>query len=403
MEGAVGNEWRGPDRLRPVASRHSGGVLFTVLLSLTLLLGAALIAVVLLLSGAPGAIAVGLVFAALPVGPVVGAFLWLDRYEPEPRNLLGFAFGWGAVVATALALGLQLLDQLAFGTLDTVSAAVTAPLTEEGAKGLFILILLWARRREIDGVLDGIVYAGLVGAGFAFTENILYLAAAYTGGDSGPGGLGQATGLFVVRGIFSPFAHPLFTSAIGVGVGIAVLTRNPATRLLAPLLGYVVAVGAHALWNLSALLGSGSVFVLTYLFAMVPAFLVLAGFAVWARHREGVLLSRSLTDCARRGMIRPADVPWLVRLPARRASRRYAASYGGAPAEKVMRAYQQQAVELGFLHDRWLRGTPPPDLQARAAAMVQVLADLRPYVQFPHEAGTHPLPTALTTRRDGGR
>ena len=56
-------------------------------------------------------------------------------------------------------------------------AAVVAPITEEGAKGLFILLLLWFRRRVIDGVLDGIVYAGLVGVGFAFTENILYLGA----------------------------------------------------------------------------------------------------------------------------------------------------------------------------------------------------------------------------------
>jgi RsiW-degrading membrane proteinase PrsW (M82 family) len=33
---------------------------------------------------------------------------------------------------------------------------------------------------ELDGVLDGIVYAGMVGIGFAFTENILYLAAPTT-------------------------------------------------------------------------------------------------------------------------------------------------------------------------------------------------------------------------------
>ena len=86
------------------------------------------------------------------------------------------AFFWGAVVATAAALVLQSLDQIVLGTPDDWSAAIVAPITEEGAKGLFILLLLWFRRRVIDGVLDGIVYAGLVGVGFAFTENILYLA-----------------------------------------------------------------------------------------------------------------------------------------------------------------------------------------------------------------------------------
>ena len=39
--------------------------------------------------------------------------------------------------------------------------------TEEGAKGLFVLLLLWFRRRVIDGVLDGSVYAGIVGVGSA--------------------------------------------------------------------------------------------------------------------------------------------------------------------------------------------------------------------------------------------
>jgi protease PrsW len=252
----------------------------------------------------------------------------------------------------------------------------------------------------IDGVLDGIVYAGIVGVGFAFTENILYLGGAYTGSDRlGPGGLGAATGLFVVRGIFSPFAHPLFTSFIGLGVGFAVVAKNRRWRFLAPLLGYVAAVTAHASWNGSTFFGGGQTFVLTYLFAMVPAFLLLVGFAVWARFREGRMLTRSLNDCASRGLISGAEVPWLVRLPARRVSRRFAKGYGGPVAERVMREYQQQAIELGFLHNRYLRGSAPPDFGARGAQMVHRLRALRPYVLFPQ-----PVPRgSLRTPRDGAR
>ena len=29
---------------------------------------------------------------------------WLDRYEKEPKILLGAAFGWGAVIAGGVAL-----------------------------------------------------------------------------------------------------------------------------------------------------------------------------------------------------------------------------------------------------------------------------------------------------------
>ena len=376
--------------------RRRGNTVFVAVVSCAMLLGAAVMCLALLSTDAPSALAVGVLLAALPVGPVIASFLWLDRYEPEPVPLLVTAFGWGALVATAAALVLQLADRLVLSTPDSWTGTVVAPVTEEGAKGLFILLLLWSRRRVIDGVLDGIVYAGLVGVGFAFTENILYLAGAYMGGNGvGAGGLGSATSLFVVRGIFSPFAHPLFTSLIGVGVGIAVTTRSRRWRFLAPVLGYVAAVAAHGSWNGSAFLSGGRLFALTYLFAMVPAFLLLAGFAVWARYREGRMLTRSLTDCARRGLLEAADVPWLVRLPARRAGRRFARARGGPVAEKVMREYQQQAVELGFLHDRYLRGTAPSDLGQRGVAMVARLRALRPYVAFPSTA----TPTAWGTGR----
>ncbi len=367
--------------------RRHGSVLLTIFLSLAMLVGAGVMALVLLASSAPGALVIGVVLAALPVGPVIAAFLWLDRYEPEPVRLLLFAFGWGAFVATAAALILQALDQFVLGTPETWAAAIVAPITEETAKGLFILLLLWVRRHEIDGILDGVVYAGLVGVGFAFTENILYLGAAYMGGEGfGEGGLGSALGVFIIRGVFSPFAHPLFTAFIGVGVGLAVVSRSGIVRTLAPLAGYALAIAAHAIWNGAAFFGGGQYFVLTYLFLMVPAFLLLAGFASWARAREGRMLTRALTDVAGRGFLSQAEVPWLVRLPARRASRRYARLHGGPLSERVMREYQQQAIELGFLHDRYLRGTAPADFADRGTVMVRRLDALRPFVLFPQPA-----------------
>ncbi|MGA9750051.1 MAG: PrsW family intramembrane metalloprotease [Nocardioides sp.] len=366
--------------------RRRGSRAFTVVLTLALLIGSAVMALVLLAGNAPTALAVGLVLAVLPVGPVIAAFLWLDRYEPEPVRLLALAFAWGAVVATAAALVLQSLDQFVLGTAENWSAAVVAPITEEAAKGLFVVLLVWSRRHAIDGVLDGIVYAGLVGVGFAFTENILYLGAAYMGGaEAGPGGLGSAVGVFVIRGIFSPFAHPLFTVLIGVGVGYAVVGRSR-MRWIAPLIGYLLAVLAHAAWNATAFFAGGQYFVLTYFFAMVPAFLILVGFAVWARRREARMLTAALGDAASRGFLGQAEVPWLVRLPARRACRRNARAIGGPVAEQVMREYQQQAVELGFLHDRYLRGTAPSDFAARGTSMVQRLQALRPYVLYPQRA-----------------
>ena len=380
--------------------RRRSSVTLTVVLSVLMVLGAGVMALVLLASSAPGALVIGVLLAAIPVGPVIAAFLWLDRYEPEPVKVLAAAFAWGALVATAAALVLQALDQFVLGTAESWSAAIVAPITEETAKGAFIVFLVWLRRHVIDGLLDGIVYAGMIGVGFAFTENILYLGAAYMGTeDMGPGGLGSALGVFVMRGIFSPFAHPLFTAFIGLGVGYAAVRHTPAARVVAPLAGYVLAVATHAAWNGSVFFGGGEAFVMTYLFLMVPAFLMFVAFAVWARGREARMLTRALTDAANRGFLTHAEVPWLVRLPARRVSRSHARQYGGPVGERVMREYQQQAVELGFLHDRYLRGTAPADFAERGTAMVRRLDALRPYVLFPHPVGAGPSTTTWEASR----
>ncbi|SDR76554.1 Membrane proteinase PrsW, cleaves anti-sigma factor RsiW, M82 family [Nocardioides scoriae] len=363
--------------------RRRSSAAFTVAVSVVMLLGAVVMAVVLLLSGAPGALVVGVVLAALPVAPLVAVYMWLDRYEPEPRSLLVLALGWGAFVATSAALLLQVADGLLVGSSDGWSTAVVAPVTEEASKGLFVLLLLFFRRRELDGILDGLVYAGMVGIGFAFTENILYLSAAYMGQDGQPGGVGGAIGLFVVRGIISPFAHPFFTSFIGIGVGLAVTTRSPAVRVLGPLVGYLLAVAAHAAWNGSLVADDGANALATYVFLMVPAFLLLAGFAIWSRRRERRVLTRALEDCAERGFLHPAEVPWLAGIRARRFARRYAETAGGAVARRTMVAYQHEAVELGFLHHRYLRGVAPSDFVVLGQEHVDRMAALRPSLLWP--------------------
>jgi RsiW-degrading membrane proteinase PrsW (M82 family) len=378
---------------------------FTIVVTVVMLIGAVVMSGVLLLSGAPGALVVGLVLAAVPLAPLIATYMWLDRYEPEPRSLLVLGLGWGAFVATSGALVLQLFDTVIFESDDLVTAAVVAPITEEAAKGLFILLLLFFRRRELDGILDGLVYAGMVGIGFAFTENILYLMSAYLGDDGQAGGIGSAVGLFIVRCIFSPFAHPFFTAFIGIGVGVAVVSRSKAVRVLAPVGGYLVAVAAHGAWNGSLMLDDGRNAVATYVFLMAPAFLLLVFFAVWSRRREGAVLTRALSDCAQRGFLDPAEIPWLSRIPARRFARRYAERAGGKPARRAMVAYQNEAVELGFLHSRFLRGVPPPDFAEIGQAHVEQMRALRPGLIWPQPAGsqrpTH-LPAVPGGRGTGG-
>jgi RsiW-degrading membrane proteinase PrsW (M82 family) len=52
--------------------------------------------------------------------------------------------------------------------------SISAPIVEEGIKAAVLFGLFLFFRREFNGVIDGIVYAGCVGLGFAMTENVLY-------------------------------------------------------------------------------------------------------------------------------------------------------------------------------------------------------------------------------------
>ena len=367
-------------------ARRSGtasSVAFTVVVTVLVGLGALMMLAVVGFSGAPRSVVLATALAALPVGPLVGCYLWLDRYEPEPRTLLVAGLLWGSFVATAVAILLQGVGGVVGGVSDALSLELVAPVTEEATKGLFLVLLLFWRRAELDGVLDGIVYAGMVGIGFAFTENILYLAAAYNGTDGvGPGGTEAVTSTFVVRCLFSPFAHPLFTAFTGVGVGLAVSSRSGLGRTLWPFAGYACAVAAHAIWNTATVYGLGN-FALAYVVLMAPAFVAMFSFAVWSRSTERRVLASALTDAAARGLVPATDIGWVVDLGARRRSRAYARQIGGKSAERAMRDYQQAAIELGFLHYRLLRGTPPPDYAARGQEFLQRIDTLRPSIAFP--------------------
>jgi RsiW-degrading membrane proteinase PrsW (M82 family) len=365
-------------------ARRRESVVFTVVVSVVAALAAIPIAIVLALSGGGSVVFLAAVFAMVPVGPVIACYLWLDRYEPEPKSLLLTGLAWGAFVSTFLALLVQGIGGLVVPLSPKLAAVVVAPVTEEATKGLFLLLLLIWRRNELDGVLDGIVYAGMVGIGFAFTENILYLAAAYNGTDGiGPGGVEELGALFVIRCLASPFAHPFFTAFTGIGVGLAIASRSNTVRVLAPLGGYCFAVLGHAAWNASTFIADGLGFFAAYVIVFVPTFVSVVGFAMWLRTREKKLLIAALYDAANGGLIPPADIPHIVDLRSRRSARQFAKAHGGSRALEAMRDYQQAAIELGYLHHRFLNGTAPRDFAQRGQVFVDRMQAVRPWIAFP--------------------
>ncbi len=315
----------------------------------------------------------GLVLATVPTFPVVATYLWLDRYEAEPPHLLAFAFAWGAGVATFGSLVINTASVSAItanGGDPTLGAVAVAPLVEESFKGLAVLLILLMQRREFDGVVDGIVYAGLAGVGFAFVENILYL-----GRTLGEGGA-VTVFVFVMRCLVSPFAHPLFTGATGVGLGLAARSRNPVVKVLAPITGFAVAVLLHGAWNLSASSGLNG-FVTGYVLLQVPVFVTFGVVAMLARRREGRLIARNLAVYGQTGWLAAGEVAMLASLPARRQARAWARGYGGPVGEQSMREFQDLGSELAFLRERMVHGAAGPGAARQEYSMLASMTALR--------------------------
>jgi RsiW-degrading membrane proteinase PrsW (M82 family) len=204
---------------------------------------------------------VSVVVGLVPAIAYAGFVIWLDRHEREPWWLLLLSFMWGAIPGVIMALVAQaLLDipttwVLAQGNLayEVVGSSVWAPITEEIAKGLGIILIMVLAHREIDSVLDGIIYGALAGLGFAFTENVLYFGASLA-----EEGWGSWAFVVLLRTVPFGLNHALFTGLTGAGVAAAYLSRKPSLRIVAPVAGLAAGMGFHSIHNLGASLAGES-------------------------------------------------------------------------------------------------------------------------------------------------
>lgn len=256
--------------------------------------------------------------AALAI-PALFVYLWVpalvDRYDPEPWWCLLLALLWGAVAACGFSAlintGVSELAAMAVGGKqgaevgEIVGSVVSAPLVEEAWKGLAVLGAFYFLRREFDGVVDGIIYATFAALGFAATENVIYYSRAALG-EILQHKENALAGVFLVRGVLSPWGHPLYTSMTGLGFGIARETTRPALRWLAPIGGYLTAVVLHAVWNGAATF-SGSLVLL-----MLPLWLLFvlafAGLLVALVVRKGRIIRENLRDEVLMGNLSPWEL-----------------------------------------------------------------------------------------------
>lgn len=315
----------------------------------------------------PAASVVGLVLALFPLAIVFFGVRMIDRWEPEPKRLVFFAIAWGAIAAVGLTLLVDLALTVVLGLRpDTFSAVVQAPIVEELWKGLGVFLIFLFARRAFDGPVDGVVYGALVGAGFAFTENIQYFAVSLI-----EGGGAQLSVTFVMRGLLSPFAHAMFTSLTGLAIGLAARRHaSVGAGFGAGLLGLVGAIVLHALWNGSAVFSD---FFLLYFTLQVPLFI---GFIIGiaALRREEARLTRvRLGEYAAAGWFTPEEITMLATPAGRKVGMAWAGGLRG-DRRPLMREFIKDATALASVRQRAITGRDPLAVDDERALLIRTRA-----------------------------
>ena len=325
------------------------GAPLAVIITLGTLAGLILI---LLTAVNPAGTALGFVLSTIAMSVVLLCYLWLDRWEPEPPRLLVLAFLWGASIAIVVSVLLEAYIESAInpGQEETsfFTVAVVAPVVEEAAKGLFLLVMMAGRRRnELNSLTDCLVYAGVVAVGFAWLEDIFYIADGET--------LASSLVTAALRLIMGPFAHPLFTTFTGIGVYYALQQRNPLSKAGYVLLGYLAAVVMHGLWNGSALVSVQAYFGV-YVAWMMPIFGLAIALAVGSRRREQRIVAEKLPGMVAAGLVTPQEAGWLGSIGTRKRAVAAVRQSGGRAAGVAVQKFAAQVIELAFVRDRIDRG-----------------------------------------------
>lgn len=338
-----------PLRRDPESTRRTIGI---VLYVLGMLIGGFLLVVMLffpaLLSRHADVELTALLLGALFALPMLVIYLWIpwivDRYDPEPTWALAMTLAWGGIAACGFSAlvntTVHTVGDAAFGkgVGDVMSACISAPIVEELTKGMAVFFMFYFMRRQFDGVVDGVIYATFAALGFAAVENILYY-----GNAAKAEILQNKEGLFIntffVRGILAPWGHPLYTSMIGLGFGIARETTTTWLKWLAPLGGYVFAVFLHSVWNTAATLSGDLVALMLPLwFLFVLAFF---GVVIYMVRRKGRIIRDHLKDEVLMGNMTPWELE-LVTSPIGRWRATF--SWGGSAGRRFIDAAARLAL-----------------------------------------------------------
>jgi protease PrsW len=271
-----------------------------------------------------------LVFAVVPVLLYLWAVWAMDRYDREPFGLLALNFLWGALGAVGFVLIFGRLLLRAFSVDAFHETVVYAPVIEEITKGAF---LLWtARSRHFDNITDGIVYGMAIGLGFGMTENFLYFLYAKS--------TDEWVARVVIRTLSTAVMHAMATGSLGACVGVTkfqIVRGRWGMRLL----GILLAMALHALWNYSSFsidAGASEALGSVLIVGSLVVILVLVQVSLFHENR---LIIRELTEESKSGLIPAVHIDYIAYTSKR-------GMLGWLPPSIDRKHYCQLATKLAF-------------------------------------------------------
>lgn len=212
----------------------------------------------------------GLYFSlvVLPVVIWLIVFLFWDRKEPEPRNLIAKLFLL-SVVAVLLAIGLEeLFDRILFSS-EEIKSIKQEGMVFRGSFPLFLFSFFLAgpieeltkylvlkrtvfKSSHFSQVADGVIYGVALALGFALVENTGYFFDIYPKIFFAEGFLFA----IIFRGLATMLLHVATTGIMGLYLGRAKFSKK---HWIIILKGVILASLAHGSFNVLIFLPSGTI------------------------------------------------------------------------------------------------------------------------------------------------
>ncbi|MDD3626750.1 MAG: PrsW family intramembrane metalloprotease [bacterium] len=285
------------------------------------------------------------VFAAVvPYFFLILFIWWMDRNEREPFGYVVSSIVWGGVGAIIIGIIFSLIllipTQMLLGRdlADLLGTIMIAPIVEEIAKGIIIIILL--NSLQFDNATDGFVYGAASGLGFAMTENFLYFSQA----------VGNAQGwliLVFLRTLFTGVMHMTTCSIFGAIVGAVKYNKSMAKKIFLPIIGLGIGMLIHSIWNITAVAQGKSpdsyALVIGIVMLLIALAIIFILFLVSVSHEKSIII-KYLAEEAKTGLLPEQHIHYIANFSQRKKR--------GWFDHRERGAYIDAAVHLAFRYDQ---------------------------------------------------